>query len=103
VAWGSHGGDNGKYFSPLAFFFGPEYGGGWYPSSRQHEVTFQRDLQSCTIYILQLIVLLPFIAALGPTQPPIQSVWGGALSPEVKRPGREADNSLPTSAEVKNT
>jgi hypothetical protein len=26
----------------------------------------------------------------------------GALSPEVKRPGREADDS-PTSAEVKNT
>jgi hypothetical protein len=26
----------------------------------------------------------------------------GALSPEVKRPGREADHSLPFSAEVKN-
>jgi hypothetical protein len=36
--------------------------------------------------------------ALGPTQ------WvQGALSPEVKRQGREADNSPPTSAEVKNT
>jgi hypothetical protein len=27
---------------------------------------------------------------------------GGAISPEVKRPGREADHSSPSSAEVKN-
>jgi hypothetical protein len=40
--------------------------------------------------------------ALGPTQPHIQLV-PGALSPGVKRPGREADHSPPTSAEVKNT
>jgi hypothetical protein len=33
--------------------------------------------------------------ALGPTQPPFQWV------PEVKRPGREAVHSHPTSAEVK--
>jgi hypothetical protein len=39
---------------------------------------------------------------LEPTQPPIQWV-PGALTPGVKRPGREADHSLPTSAEVKNT
>jgi hypothetical protein len=39
--------------------------------------------------------------ALEPTQPPIQWV-SGALSPEVKRPGREADYSLPSSAKVKN-
>jgi hypothetical protein len=38
--------------------------------------------------------------ALRPTQSPIQSVTG-ALSPWVKRPGREADHSPPTSAEVK--
>jgi hypothetical protein len=39
--------------------------------------------------------------ALGPTQPPIQ--WApGALSLGVKRPGREADHSPPSSAEVKN-
>jgi len=38
--------------------------------------------------------------ALGPTQHPIQ--WEPeALSLEVKRPGREADSSPPTSAEVK--
>jgi hypothetical protein len=40
--------------------------------------------------------------ALGPTQPPIQWVMG-ALSPGVKRPGREADHSPPTSSEIKNT
>jgi hypothetical protein len=34
------------------------------------------------------------------TQPPIQSV-PGALSPGVKRQGREADHSSPASAEVK--
>jgi hypothetical protein len=37
--------------------------------------------------------------ALGPTQPPSQ--WApGALSLGVKRPGREADHSSPSSAEV---
>jgi hypothetical protein len=34
------------------------------------------------------------------TQPPIQWV-PGALSPGVKRPGREVDHSPPASAEVK--
>jgi hypothetical protein len=38
--------------------------------------------------------------ALGPTKPPIQWVRG-ALSVAVKRPGREADHSPPSSAEVK--
>jgi hypothetical protein len=38
--------------------------------------------------------------ALRPTQPPIQWV-PGALSLGVKRPGREADHSPPSSAEVK--
>jgi hypothetical protein len=38
--------------------------------------------------------------ALGPTQPPIQLVLG-ALSLGVKRKGREADHSPPSSAEVK--
>jgi hypothetical protein len=40
--------------------------------------------------------------ALGPTQPPIQWVQG-ALSLGVKRPGREADHSPPSSAGVNNT
>jgi hypothetical protein len=39
--------------------------------------------------------------ALGSTQPPIQWV-PGALSLEVKRPGRETDHSLPSSAKFKN-
>jgi hypothetical protein len=39
--------------------------------------------------------------ALKPTQPPIQWV-PGAPSLGVKRPGREADHSPPSSAEVKN-
>jgi hypothetical protein len=39
--------------------------------------------------------------ALGPTLPPIQGVPGD-LSLEVKRPGREADHSPPSGAEVKN-
>jgi hypothetical protein len=39
--------------------------------------------------------------ALGPTQPPIQWV-PGTLSLEAKQPGREADHSPPSSAEVKN-
>jgi hypothetical protein len=38
---------------------------------------------------------------LGPTQPPTQWV-PGTLSLGVKRPGREADHSPPTSSEVKN-
>jgi len=38
---------------------------------------------------------------LAPTQPPIQWVPGG-LSLQVKRPGREADHSPPSSAEVNN-
>jgi hypothetical protein len=39
--------------------------------------------------------------ALGPTQPPIQWVRG-ALSLGIKRPGRKANHSPPSSAEVKN-
>jgi hypothetical protein len=39
--------------------------------------------------------------ALGPTQPPVQWVTA-ALSLGVKRLGREADHSPPSSAEVKN-
>jgi hypothetical protein len=39
--------------------------------------------------------------ALGPTHPPIQWV-PGTLSLGVKRPGREADHSPPSSAKVKN-
>jgi hypothetical protein len=41
-----------------------------------------------------------FRLALGPTPPPVQGVLG-ALSTGVKLPGREADHSPPSSAEVK--
>jgi hypothetical protein len=41
-------------------------------------------------------------AALGLTQPPIQWVRK-ALSPGVKRPGRESDKSPPTTADAKKT
>jgi hypothetical protein len=40
--------------------------------------------------------------ALEPTQPPIQQVLA-AVSPGIKRPGREADQSPPSSAKVKNS
>jgi hypothetical protein len=48
--------------------------------------------------------IFPFTAASrtapGPTQPPTQWV-PGALSLGIKRPGREADHSPPSSSEVK--
>jgi hypothetical protein len=48
-----------------------------------------------------LLFTTPSRTALGPTQRPIQSV-PGALSLGVKRPGRQADHSPPSSAKVKN-
>jgi hypothetical protein len=39
--------------------------------------------------------------ALGPTHPPIQLV-SGDFNPGVKRPGREAHHSPPSSVDVKN-
>jgi len=51
-------------------------------------------------------ILFLFVTAsrrtLGPIQPPIQ-LLPGIVSPGVKRPRREADNSPPSSAGVKNT
>jgi hypothetical protein len=50
------------------------------------------------------IVLLTtaFRPTLDPTSPPVQWV-SEALSLEIKRPGREADHSSPSNAEVKNS
>jgi hypothetical protein len=69
----------------------------------------QRWAKGCTIGVLGFdsrrglgIFLFANVSrtALEPTQPPIQ--WApGTLSLEVKRPGREADHSPPSSAEVK--
>jgi hypothetical protein len=55
-------------------------------------------------YDVTLIIVYTSVSrpALGPTQPPVQWV-PGVLSPGVKaRPGRDADHSLPSSAEVEN-
>jgi hypothetical protein len=64
-----------------------------------------------TQFSLQISICVPKMAVasylglknwLGSTHPPMQWVLG-AISPGVKRPGREANHSPPTSAEVKNT
>jgi hypothetical protein len=55
---------------------------------------------SSPVSVKNFLFSTSFRSALGPTQPPIKWV-PGALFPGVKRPGREADQSLPTSAEVK--
>jgi len=59
-----------------------------------------------TSYFFDIVFQMPFLfttasrTALGPTEPPIPWILG-ALSLGVKRPGREADHSPPSSAEVK--
>jgi hypothetical protein len=63
------------------------------------------DDRGCRVRFLAGLGIFLFTTAsrtaLGPTQPPIQSVpW--VFSVRVKRPGREADHSPPSSAEVKN-
>jgi len=50
-------------------------------------------------FYLIMWLCFQYETALGPTQPPIQWV-PRALSLGVKRPGREADHSPPSSAEV---
>jgi hypothetical protein len=72
-----------------------------------HYIVLYYTLLYCiTLYyiILYWLGIFPFTTAsrtaLGPTQPPIQWVRG-ALSLGVKRPGREADHSPPSSVEVK--
>jgi hypothetical protein len=52
------------------------------------------------IEVTAVLYFLPYRPALRSTQPPIQWV-PGALSPGVKRLGREVDHSSPTRAEVK--
>jgi hypothetical protein len=49
---------------------------------------------------LEIFLFVTESTVLGPTQPPIQWV-PGALSLGVKRPGREANHSPPSDAEVK--
>jgi hypothetical protein len=50
--------------------------------------------------IIKSTIINSNVTALGPTQPRIQWV-PGALSLGVKRPGRKADHSSPSIAEVK--
>jgi hypothetical protein len=56
------------------------------------------------MYQLSAVLIANFlriiIIIMGPTKPPSQWV-PGALSLGVKRPGRDADHSTPSSAEVK--
>jgi hypothetical protein len=47
------------------------------------------------------LLSIAYRPALGPTQPPIQRVLGGFFS-GLNWPGREADQSPPSSAEIKN-
>jgi hypothetical protein len=59
----------------------------------------RRGLSLCDLFLTTGLFTTASRTALGPTQPPVQWV-PGALSWVVKRPGREADHSPPSSAEV---
>jgi hypothetical protein len=59
-----------------------------------------RDRRSSSGRIKNVLFSMSSTPVLGSTQHPVQWV-AGALSPGVKRPGREADHSPPASAEVK--
>jgi hypothetical protein len=61
-----------------------------------------REQSSSSGKVKNFLVSISSRSSLGPTQLPIQWV-PGALSSGVKRQGREADRSPPTSAEVKKT
>jgi hypothetical protein len=64
----------------------------WKPKSCRFIISSCHQMMYHHLHIVQI--------ALGSTQPPIQ--WErGALSPGVKRQGRETDHSPPTSTEVK--
>jgi hypothetical protein len=75
--------------------------------SRKQKSHLQRTVyNSCFEFIILIwglgtcLFITTSTTALEPTQPPIQWVQG-ALSLGVKRPGREADHTPPSSAEVK--
>jgi hypothetical protein len=62
----------------------------------------QRGRSSSPSRVKNFLISTSSRPVLRPTEPPTQWV-PGALSPGVKRPGREADRLPPTSAEVKKT
>jgi hypothetical protein len=71
----------------------------FYPQPAEATSFLHSAKEFVTCYILE--ILNPLITtALGPTQPPIQWV-PGSPSLGVKRPGREADQSPPSSAEIR--
>jgi hypothetical protein len=88
-------------FSPWERAYSIHWTGGWVcPRSGWEADTYingfdsQRGLEICLFNTASR-------TAMGPTQPPTQWV-AGALSLGVKWPGREADHSPPSSAEIKN-
>jgi hypothetical protein len=73
---------------------------------KDHCVGIFLMLSTCIVYLntfflSKCVTTTSSRKVLGPTQPPIQRL-PGILSLGLKRPGREADHSPPSSAEVKN-
>jgi hypothetical protein len=93
-----------KNFSSASYYFkplGPNRGLEWRRRYSEWLRTGRpRDRSSSPGRVKNFLFSKSSRPALGSTQPPIQWV-PGALSPEVKRPGREADHSPPSSAKVK--
>jgi hypothetical protein len=85
-----------SFFSPLKYFRKGSRDSDWLRAGRQ------RGRSSSPGRVKNFLFSTSSRPVPGSTQPPIQWV-PGALSPGVKRPGREADHSPPTTAEVKNT
>jgi hypothetical protein len=72
-------------------------------NTRCYTIQFQRDF--ARVMFFDFVMLCNASAsrpALGPTQPPVKWVQGGPFSGGKARPGRDADHSPPSSAEVKN-
>jgi hypothetical protein len=61
---------------------------------------YNLDVEIVVAYVGIFLFTTASRTALGPTQPPVQWI-PGSLSLGLKRPGHEADHSLPSSAEVK--
>jgi hypothetical protein len=86
----------GFSFSPFVYFCKVLF----YVRSRDSAVNIARGRSSSPGRVKNFLLSMSSTPALGSTQSPIQWV-PGAFSPGVKRPGREADHSPPTSLEFK--